>query len=248
MDTLANQAVLGWGIVVEGAPVRCASCDHAILGSGEGPARVLLEAVTRHLAESHGLADTPEIEGTGVVADPVRIVLSWNSDFEQAYLEEAPAGAGEEDDDDEANVYQVELPAELWAAFTVAQRAYITAHRRIVEFAGFDEERGRLSQPCPAWHGELHPGHSAWSVLRAGTDPERREMQLAWRPTERDAVSLLESLPEEFHVLSGFGDGLEVVRRQELRIERSGTGPWASSCHRCGWARGEHERGSDTLP
>lgn len=246
MDTLVDRAVAGWGIVVEGAPLRCASCDHAILGSGEGPVRVLLEAVTRHLAECHGLAgDAPEIHGAS--AEPVRIMLTWNSDYEQAFLDEVPAGDGGVEAD-EANVYEVELPAELWAAFTVAQRAYITAHRRIVELAGFDEETGRLAQPCPAWHGDLDPGQSSWSVLHTSTGPECREMQLAWRSTERDAVSLLESLPEEFHVLSSFGAGLELVRRQELRIERSGTGPWASACHRCGWARGEHERGSDTLP
>ena len=80
MATLVNQTVLGWGIVVEGAPVRCASCDHAILGSGEGPARVLLEAATRHLAESHGLAGELEIEDTGVEADPVRVTASRHGD------------------------------------------------------------------------------------------------------------------------------------------------------------------------
>ena len=32
---------------------------------------------------------------------------------------------------------------------------------------------------------------------------------LAWKPTERDAVSFVESVPEAFYVLAGHGDALE---------------------------------------
>ena len=100
----------------------------------------------------------------------VHVILTWNGEFEQAFLDEGPAGEGE----GTPNVYEAEVPAELWAAYTVAQRASVAAHRRLLECIGFDEEHGRLTKPCPAWDGEIHPGQSCSSVvLAASGDPER---------------------------------------------------------------------------
>lgn len=175
----------------------------------------------------------------------VHVILTWNSDFEQAFFDEGPAGEG----DGTASAYEAEVPAELWAAYTVAQRASVSAHRRLLEFIGFDEEYGRLTKPCSAWEGEIHPGHSYWSVVLApSVDPERwpaREAELAWKPTERDAVSFLESLPDEFYVLPPHGEILKHVTRRQLRVKQSSSGPWTSRCHRCGWERIEHEDRSE---
>lgn len=237
-----DDTVRDWVIVVEGAPVRCAPCGRPILGSGEGPVRVLLEAAARHLQEEHR---PPDRVGDGVAAGRARVILSWNSDFESAFLEEGRLG----DAEGTADVYETDVPAELWAAFTVAHGAQLAAHRRIVDYMGFDEESGRLSKPCPAWEGELYPGHSSWSVvLAAGADPDgpQHDVRLAWKPTQRDAVSLVESLPEELYVLADTGRDLVYVRREQLRVEQAVMGPWTSRCHRCGWSHDEHEGWSDT--
>lgn len=144
------------------------------------------------------------------------------------------------------------MPAQLWAALTVARHAYDTAHRRVLEAVGFDTETGRMAAPCSLWHGEINPGRSCWSVvLTASGDAQRwpvHDGRIAWKDTERDAVSFLEALPAEFYVLPAYGGDLQHVRREQLRVEPGGWGPSLSACHRCGWPRHEHNQGSVVQP
>jgi len=170
----------------------------------------------------------------------VHVVVTWNSDYEEAYVEEGSPG----DADDSPNVYEADVPAELWATFTEAQHALEAAYRSVLAVAGLDKETGRLTAPCPAWQGDVDPGRSWWSVVLAATDDgERwpvRDAGIALKDTQRDAVSFLEALPVDFYLVPDGGRGLVQVHRDQLQVERAGWGPWVSACHRCGWPRGEH--------
>ena len=256
---MARHALLvdaaGTRLRVEGGPsarrpVRLAMTDStqrrtdAVLTRSEA---LRLAAAVLDLSDPGGAGRPPgQAAPARAGARDVHLALSWSGDLEQAFLDEAPPGEGE----GTADVYEADVPAELWAAYTVAHRATLAAHHRLLELIGFDEEHGRLTNPCPAWEGDIHPGHPNWSVVLVPSgDPEDaerwpiREAHLASKPTERDAVSFVESLPEEFFVLPSHGGALEHVTRRRLRVRQSGSGPWTSRCHRCGWARSEHEEG-----
>lgn len=169
------------------------------------------------------------------------VVLTWSSDYEQAWLEEGAPGEAK----DTPNVYEADVAAQLWAALIVAQRAYSIAHRRVLEAIGFDEEKGRMATACPTWEGEIYPGHSGWRVvLAASGDGDHwpvNDVAIASAPTERDAMSFLESLPPEFFVLASYGQGPGHVHRDRLRVESAVSGPWTSACYRCGWPLDEHD-------
>jgi hypothetical protein len=166
-------------------------------------------------------------------------VLTWIADCEQAALDEGPPSGAE----DTPGVYEADVPAELWAALVVAERAREEAHRAVVEAFGFAEDLGRMELPCVAWTGSLDPGRSWWDVMvDSSEDPgswPARPVRLASRDTQRDAVALVESLPSAFYVLD-LGGQLTLVYRDRVAVVPGGWGPSASACSRCGWERSEH--------
>jgi hypothetical protein len=102
-----------------------------------------------------------------------------------------------------------------------------------------------MATPCAAWEGDLNPGRATWTVLVPDSgNPECwpvRDWAIAWKDTERDAVSFLESLPGEFFLLGVSGEEPHHIRRDRLQVEPGVCwAPRASACHRCGWARDEH--------
>jgi hypothetical protein len=203
--------------------------------------RQLTKAGALIAAEIDRLEGTSVTDGDAQVGADVHLVISWNSDYEQAYLEEGAPG----ESDGTHGSYEAVVPAELWVALVVARHAYNTAHSRLVAAAGFDEERGRMATACAAWAGDLEPGRSSWKVVvPASGDPDRWpviDAQIAWKDTQRDAVSFLESLPNEFHLLGISVEPPHHIRRDQLRVEAGVCwGPSTSDCHRCGWARDEH--------
>lgn len=171
--------------------------------------------------------------------DQVHVVLTWIDDYEQAMLDEGPPGAAE----DSPGVYEADVPAELWTALVAAERAREEAHRAVVEAFGFAADLGRMELPCVRWTGTLDPGRSWWDVvLEPSEDPDSwpaGPVRLASRGTQRDAVSLVESLPAAFHVLDPVGE-LTLVYRERLAVAPAGWGPSSSPCSRCGWERAEH--------
>ena len=195
-------------------------------------ARLLLEAIARHLR-------LREVEDPGAAGDRVGVELTWSEEYEQVFLEKALPGAT---DTVKPRVFQAEIPAALWAAFSAAEQAHRAAHRRILELVGFDEEMGRLAEPCPTWVGDVHPWHGTWAIMLAPAAEgwPQREARLGWRPTRADAASFIESLPEQFLVPSPHGDGLVLVRREGLRLQEEAMRAWPSRCHRCGWERDAH--------
>lgn len=171
--------------------------------------------------------------------DRVHLVLTWIADFDQAALDEGPPGSAE----DCPGVYEADVPAGLWAALVAAERAREEAHQAVVEAFGFAEDLGRMELPCSTWTGTLDPGRSWWDVVLEPSEVPgswpARPVRLASRDTQRDAVSLVESLPAAFHVLD-LGGELTLVHRERLVVAAAGWGPSSSACSRCGWERSKH--------
>jgi hypothetical protein len=183
----------------------------------------------------------------------VAVMVHYDGDSEQHYV--VPAGDRETSDGDSGS-FRVEIPASLWARHETASDEWSAAIAEIVRVAEVDG--GRKLEPCPEWVGTLpdeRPVPDWWVVWVACADdapdavgdtrwrPDERRWLLRGFPTEAEAISWADALPEHFHLLHGHGVLVE-HRRADVTVERSprpSRRSLAGGCERCGWDLDEHK-------
>lgn len=179
-----------------------------------------------------------------MTADTTHIVVGWNADYEQAYTHVANEGEAEETHD----VYEVDVPTNLWDALVLAREAYTLAEERVLAAAGFDAEAGRMAACCAKWEGHEMPGHTYFGVYLAGSGNDHEwpigdtHYMVTSEQDQEMAERFVATLPEEFYLSAGHQ--MVRVRRDRFHVASAELTGSVSACYHCGWERRDHPGGA----
>lgn len=169
----------------------------------------------------------------------VHVLVGWDGETDQPYVS-GPAAPG--DADGIYDVFEADVPVEVWARFEAASKDCDEALNAVVAVSGVCDD-GRLVEPCAEWKGDVCPAHRWWTIEVARADDSETWPQLDVEAGHFDshlaAEQFLTSLPDSIHVLN---QRVWAIPKADLRV----VGPrgWpesVSECERCGWARDEHD-------
>lgn len=176
------------------------------------------------------------------VSDVTHVVVGWDDENESPWIAEAHA----DEADGSSEQFEADIPSEIWQRVELASKALNEAIVDAAEAAGYDSERARLQECCPAWSGHISPGSSWWTLELSGSGRDDEwpvgrgghGVMFRHHKTQADAEADLAELPDRFFV--HYGMGYVEVTKDRLTAVEHGYNESVSNCYRCGWGRAEH--------
>lgn len=180
-----------------------------------------------------------EQEGIVTTAETVHIVVGWNEDYDGSFAYADSLGVAE----DTAHLFEFDVPKPLWDALTEARAAERAAYEAVIATTTYDEEVGRLKEPCPSWRGDVRPDHHWWAVGLSSVSEDEwpvRDTRLRYCSSEAEAQAFIDALPDDWWWHEA--GGLMPVRltKDRLSVQEGGYKGGPGECNRCGWERDKH--------
>lgn len=175
------------------------------------------------------------------MSDTIELSIRWDEEGDPFLYEE-------DDTEGTADAFRVQASADLWRKLSEADGARADIWRSLVKSVdqGIDLDQQRLTSPCAEWKGDVTPRRVFWDVVLPESGDENTwpllPVRVGYFDTEPEARAHIASLPELFAIHPSYAprQGLPMVTRASLRVERGEYRERVSACDTCGWERADH--------